>query len=172
MLILALLTACLQSAPIAQADEVPPGGKIVDGVIYDAAGKVFGCEGGGNWCSPNPLHGWTEPTLGKCDDIKLLTQYEYSYIRKNFCTLCKDVNEEACVMDWPVNDVPECSFFDGLRNGIFAYYGYPFKNATWREKFKAWYVENPTYNESMLSEAARKNVATLKKIAETKQGCQ
>lgn len=40
------------SAPPATRDgEVPDGGWVKDGVIYDAAGEVQGCEGGGNWCA-------------------------------------------------------------------------------------------------------------------------
>ena len=32
----------------------PPGGWIQDEVIYDAQGNVYGCYGGGNWCSRAP----------------------------------------------------------------------------------------------------------------------
>lgn len=36
----------------------PPGGCKLDGVIYEANGSVWGCEGGGNWCaSSGPLRG-------------------------------------------------------------------------------------------------------------------
>ena len=39
-------------------EDIPPGGCLVDGVIYDSKGQVYGCSGGGNWCaSVGPLRG-------------------------------------------------------------------------------------------------------------------
>lgn len=36
----------------------PPGGCKQDGIIYQANGSVWGCEGGGNWCAnAGPLPG-------------------------------------------------------------------------------------------------------------------
>lgn len=154
------------------APVVPPGGKVKDGVVYDAKGNPLGCEGGGNWCNPNPLKTWVEPTLPKCDTVALLTKYDFAWLEKNYCDLCKAEDERACVLDWPVSDVVSCTYWDELRNGIFAYYGYPFKNPTWRERFKAWYTENPNYAESMLSAESVRNVALLKKMAETHQRCE
>lgn len=47
-----------EPAPAPEAPPVveqpPAGGWIQDEVIYDAEGNVYGCVGGGNWCSDSP----------------------------------------------------------------------------------------------------------------------
>ena len=37
--------------PPVDTESPPPGGCVVDSVIYDESGAVYGCGGGGNWCS-------------------------------------------------------------------------------------------------------------------------
>ena len=59
---LALLGALRFALAVISATLVQAGaGCTVDGIEYDAAGNVIGCEGGGNWCAGAP------PQPGICD---------------------------------------------------------------------------------------------------------
>ena len=89
------------------------------------------------------------------------------------CELCGKTEPERCVMDWPVNDVPECEYFDTLRNSIYAWYGRPFETTKWNAWFAKvpWYKVNPAYTDSLLSPAAVHNVAALKAIVAKAQVC-
>ena len=44
------VTILAQGEALASKD-IPPGGCSVGGIIYDSKGRVYGCEGGGNWCA-------------------------------------------------------------------------------------------------------------------------
>ncbi len=116
---------------------------------------------------------WTAPPLLMCDDTRLLVTYDYEYIQTHICDLCGKTEPERCVMDWPVNDVPECGYFDELRNNIYAYYGRPFETPKWHDWFAKvpWYKVNPNYTDTLLSAEARHNVATLKSIVAKAQVC-
>lgn len=116
---------------------------------------------------------WKAPELPACTEIALLVKYDYAYVQQNYCNLCKHVDEHACVLDWPSSDVPSCAYFDQMRNGIYAYYGYTFQKEEWKKHFGAqpWYTPDPNYDAARMSPEATRNIALLKTMAEKKQGC-
>lgn len=116
---------------------------------------------------------WEPPALPACSDLALLVQHDFAYVQANICTLCGSVSSNYCEMDWPTNDVPLCSDFDKMRNGIYAYYGRPFTTDQWKTYFasQSWYKVNPEYSDALLSEAAKRNVALLKKFADEGTSC-
>lgn len=118
-----------------------------------------------------PASSWVAPALPACDPTALLVKYDFEYVQRNYCELCKGQDEYACEFDWPSNDVPLCTLWDEMRNGIYAYYGYPFKKQEWREKFKSFYKEDPTFTEARMSAEAKRNIALLKSWGEQKKNC-
>jgi hypothetical protein len=123
--------------------------------------------------NPAPASTWQPPAVPACSDIALLVNYDYSYVQANICQLCGAANPSACEYDWPTNDVPQCSYFDQLRNGIYAYYGRPFESEKWKAYFakQTWYRVNPAYTDALLSPAAKRNVALLKDMADKGERC-
>jgi hypothetical protein len=120
-----------------------------------------------------------DPTAGKSmkeicsDDVLLLTKYKWDDLRdgafaKNCCVKgALGTDNDLCQLDWPSSDMPECGFFDELRNGIFARYGYQFKDAKWQALFgeKDWYQPRSDFNNAWLPAVATANVTTLKVFA-------
>ncbi len=120
-----------------------------------------------------PASAWKPTELPACHELSLLVKYDYAYIQQHYCELCKDVDDQACVLDWPSSDVPSCSYFDQLRNGIYAYYGYNFQKAEWKDYFttQPWYSADPAFDAARMSAQANRNIALLKTMVEKKQGC-
>jgi hypothetical protein len=120
-----------------------------------------------------------DPTAGKSqkdicnDDVLLLTKYAWDDLRadgfrKHCCVKgALGVNDDRCELDWPSSDMPECGFFDELRNGIFARYGYTFKDPQWQKAFadKPWYTPRADFDQAWLSSTVQANVASLKVFA-------
>lgn len=120
-----------------------------------------------------------EPTAGKSmkeicsDDVLLLTKYAWDDLRgggfqKHCCVKgALGVDDDRCQLDWPSSDVPECGFFDELRNGIFARYGYTFKDPQWQKAFadKAWYTPRADFEQAWLPSMVQANVTSLKAFA-------
>ena len=63
-------------------EDVPKGGCVVDGVIYDATGNVYGCSAGGNWCSSSP------PLAGGCVGAQ---QRQLKQLDKDLDSLLKEI---------------------------------------------------------------------------------
>jgi hypothetical protein len=108
------------------------------------------------------------------DNALLLTAHSFESLQSGgYCKLCKPFDESACELDWPFSDVPPCSAYDEMRNGIFAFYGRPFEKPEWRALFatKSWYVADAAFTEARLSDVAKKNVAFLKQAATEKRAC-
>jgi hypothetical protein len=120
-----------------------------------------------------PVATWQPQSLPACSDVALLVKYDYAYVQQNICALCGKTDPMFCEMDWPANDVPACSDFDAMRNGIYAYYGRAFETEKWKAHFAAqsWYRVNPAYSDALSSPEARRNVATLKAIADAGAAC-
>lgn len=121
-----------------------------------------------------------DPTAGKSmkdicnDDVLLLTKYTWDDLRfngafnKNCCVKgALGTDDDRCQLDWPSSDMPECGFFDELRNGIFARYGYVFKDAKWQQTFgdKDWYQPRSDFNTSWMPKVATDNATALKAFA-------
>jgi hypothetical protein len=108
------------------------------------------------------------------DSALLLTAHAFESLQNGgYCALCKPFDEMACELDWPFSDVPPCSAYDEMRNGIFAFYGRPFEKPEWRALFakKSWYAADASFTEARLSDIAKKNVAFLKQAASEKRAC-
>jgi hypothetical protein len=103
----------------------------------------------------------------------LLSQYPYETLQKDYCSLCGDHDEFACVQGWPTNDVPSCFLYDGMRNGLYARYGYAFSTPEWQAWIGEadWYTANPDYDEAKLSPVARANGKHLKSLAVAGETC-
>lgn len=116
---------------------------------------------------------WQPPALPVCSSVSLLTRYDYAYVQANYCELCKSADENACELDWPSSDVPECKVYDQMRNGIYAYYGRAFETEQWKAHFAKlpWYKVNPAYSDALLSAEAKRNVVLLKEMAEKGTSC-
>ncbi|MDP2313425.1 MAG: YARHG domain-containing protein [Pseudomonadota bacterium] len=116
---------------------------------------------------------WQPPGLPVCSNVALLVKYDYAYVQQHICELCGKSDPNACEFDWPANDVPSCSDFDEMRNGIYAYYGRAFETEKWKAHFasKPWYRVNPHYSDALLSKEAQRNVAVLKAIADSGSAC-
>ena len=55
-------------------------GCSVRGIIYDATGAVWGCEGGGNWCGGMPAQpGICERTTNITVPVALVGQWSYAF---------------------------------------------------------------------------------------------
>jgi hypothetical protein len=75
-------------------------------------------------------------------------------------------DDDRCQLDWPSSDVPECGYYDEVRNGLFARYGYVFKEAKWQKHFAAtdWYAPRADFDTAWLPKVVQANVATLKPL--------
>jgi hypothetical protein len=128
-----------------------------------------------------------DPTMGKtmndiCNDPALmLTRYAWDDLSSggHAARCCVDgalgAFEGCGELDWPSSDVPDCAFFDELRNEIFARYGYTFTDPRWRSHFAAtpWYRPRADFDAALLPPVARANVATLKAmVSPTARSCQ
>lgn len=122
---------------------------------------------------PDPLAGKSMKEICS-DDVLLLTRYGWDDLRfkgafKSNCCVAGalGVDDDRCELDWPSSDVPECDFFDELRNGVFARYGYVFKDARWQKHFGAlpWYAPRADFDNAWLPAVAQANVLALKAFA-------
>ena len=94
--------------------------------------------------------------------------------KKLCCEGAQPVHDDGiCELDWPSSDVPDCSMWDHMRNGIFARYGYVFSGQEWKDVFEktSWYTPRSDFDAAWLSETAQANVALLKKYAADKHLC-
>lgn len=111
-----------------------------------------------------PVAAWVEPVVPKCSYADVLTKYDFDALKGGmYCQVCKDVDDSACLLDWPSSDGLTCALLDELRNEIFAFYGRPFQQPRWKTRFaaKTWYVASADYSDARLSPTARINVAKL-----------
>lgn len=157
----------------------------------------LGVEGAGTWVNVNGIRRSclqdAEPYLwnlerlqGQLDPVAstpldqscgkptvLLSQYPFETLQTDYCELCGDHDDSACVLDWPTNDVPSCFLYDGLRNGLYARYGYAFSTPEWQAWIADadWYTANPDYDETKLSPVARANGKHLKSLAVEAKAC-
>jgi hypothetical protein len=121
-----------------------------------------------------------DPTAGKSmrdicnDDALLLTKFKWADLRENgaFTRNCcvkgaLGEDDDRCQLDWPSSDMPECGFFDELRNGIFARYGYVFKEPKWQQHFgaKDWYQPRSDFSNAWVPKIAADNATALKAFA-------
>lgn len=129
---------------------------------------------------PNPP---ADPLAGKstrelCEDQGLmLIKWEFEALQADFKGICCGPDglqdEPWCELDWPFSDVPPCDAYDGMRNHIYARYGYDFQDPRWEQEFERrdWYQQRQDFDEGWLSPVAVKNVATLKQRKADKVGC-
>jgi len=129
---------------------------------------------------PEPLKGKTAHDMcDRSDESLLLIKYSVETLmaggwKKACCEGEKPARTDGiCELDWPSSDVPDCSMWDDLRNGIYARYGYTFSSQAWKDRFEkeGWYQPRADFDESWLSDTARANVAVLKKYAADKFMC-
>lgn len=144
----------------------------------DLSNVDVGDVGGGK--APTKGGAKPDPTAGKSmkdicnDDVLLLTKYSWDDLRfngafnKNCCVKgALGTDDDRCQLDWPSSDMPECGFFDELRNGLFARYGYQFKDPKWQKLFgeKAWYQPRSDFDNAWMPKVAQGNVTSLKAFA-------
>lgn len=119
--------------------------------------------------SPKPVPAACEEPFG------LVARYDFAWLEENVCQLCGGADEEApwCALDWPFSDVPSCDVWDEMRNGVFAYYGYPFKDARWKARFERerWYRRDEGFTPEKLPAPARRNVKLFKQFKEERRAC-
>ena len=126
---------------------------------------------------PDPFAGKT--TAQFCaDDSLVLVKWDFDQAQRDFHRLCcgKDGlgDDLRCELDWPFSDVPSCTAWASLRNGIYARYGYPFTKAEWQKTYAAtpWYERREDFEASWLPAVAAANVEKLKQLEKDHVGCQ
>ena len=127
--------------------------------------------------APDPLKGLSLAEI--CGDSGLaLIKFDYQALSSDFAGTCcgpggMPEDEGLCQMDFPFNDVPECSAYAYIRNSIYARYGYPFDKQEWVTAFgnMPWYTRRADFQEAWLSDTARANVARLQQLEKDKVGC-
>ena len=125
----------------------------------------------------DPLAGKTLLEICQSDVLSLISwSYKDRQSRNN--ELCCGPggfaeDDMECMLDWPFSDVPSCSAYDEMRNGIFAQYGRSFKSEKWKKHFASqdWYTPRPDYSDDWLSENAKANVQLLIEMKANKVGC-
>lgn len=126
--------------------------------------------------APDPLAGKSVAEIC-ADDTLALIRWDYDQLQTSFSELCCGVgkleDDGRCELDWPFSDVPSCSAYDALRNGIYARYGYPFQDRYWGEHFggQPWFQLREDFDSSWLSAAATTNVQRLKELKADKIAC-
>ena len=129
---------------------------------------------------PAPLAGKTAHDMCQGDDesLMLIGHRVDELIDGGWKKLCCEgdppvYDDGICELDWPSSDVPDCSMWDRMRNGIFARYGYVFRGQEWKDVFEKapWYTPRSDFDMAWLSETAQTNVALLKKYAAEKYLC-
>ena len=106
----------------------------------------------------------------------MLVKYRFDELQDDKCSdVCctLDASHWCCESDWPFPDVPSCSAYAELRNGLFARYGYPFEDVEWRQRFEgeAFYRRRDDFRPEWMSSVARKNVEILKHLEDSGEGC-
>ncbi len=127
--------------------------------------------------APDALKGLSRAQL--CWTERILVKWSYDELQTGFRDLCCTHPEGLgpdgafCDLDWPFSDVPPCAAYDDMRNGIFAFYGYPFTTDTYRDKYANidWYVKRDDFDIDWLPQVAKDNVATLKRLKEDEVAC-
>lgn len=127
---------------------------------------------------PDPLAGKTLKQVCE-DDALLLLKAPWDELRGGgFHKLCcgkgaLGPDGGACPFDWPSGDVPGCSDLDRLRNRVFAYYGYPFKDPKWKAEFggEPWYRARADFQMSWIPSVGQANTAFLKAYTAQGTGC-
>ena len=124
-----------------------------------------------------------DPLVGKdlrdiCSSYFLsLIKWRFAELQSNFNELCctkEGLNSDLpCGLEWPFSDVPSCSAYDELQQGIYASYGRPFDSAHWKKRFaeESWYSPREDYSEVWLSATAVENINTLNHLKKTKVHC-
>ncbi len=163
MLVLALALACGDASTTTATAAAPPPSQ--PSAQPAAAAAPF-----------DPLAGRSPAEICRDNGLALI-KWDFDQLQQGFHGLCCGsdgiAGELACDLDWPFNDVPPCHAYDELRNHIFARYGYPFKGAEWQQAFGAqpWYQRRDDFDESWLSDAAKRNVDKLKQLKASGTGC-
>ena len=126
---------------------------------------------------PDPLSGKTLTEI--CDSYSLvLIRFDFEILHNGFADICcgdgRLEDDMRCELDWPFNDVPPCTAYDELRNAIYMHYGYPFTTAKWQDRAQKMpgYERREDFSPSWLSEVAKKNVETLKRLKQDRVACQ
>ena len=106
-----------------------------------------------------------------------LIKWRYAELQNNFTELCctpEGLNSDLpCGLEWPFSDVPSCTAYDHLQQGIYASYGRPFKSAVLQKRFaeEPWYSPREDYSEVWLNATAVENISTLAHLKKTKVHC-
>ncbi|MGI9335063.1 MAG: hypothetical protein ACR2RL_18110 [Gammaproteobacteria bacterium] len=141
------------------------------------ASAPAGAEERGERATPDPVSGKSLAQI--CDSYTLvLIRFDFETLQSSFADVCCGngglQDDMRCEMDWPFNDVPPCTAYDELRNGIYMHYGFPFTTAKWRDRAKKMpgYERRNEFSPNWLSETAKKNVQTLKRLKKDRVACE
>ena len=124
----------------------------------------------------NPLDGKSLRDI--CSSYFLsLIKWRFAELQNNFNEMCctKEAldSDLPCGLEWPFSDVPSCTAYDELQQGIYASYGRPFESGPWKQRFaeEPWYSPRDDYSEIWLSATAVENIETLAHRKKTKVHC-
>lgn len=77
-----------------------------------------------------------------------LAMYDFDHLQQHYCDVCGAYDSNACVLDWPFNDVPDCKEYDVIADRLRAMYGV-----------------------AEYSDVATRNLAVLEERKATQNGC-
>ena len=124
----------------------------------------------------DPLAGKTPGEI--CESTALLLiRYPYEALEADYAGLCCTPEargpHDECELDWPFSDVPPCTAYDDMRNGLFAAYGFPFKSPKWKKRFDGFpgYTRREDFDPGWLNATALANVKKLKKLKAERVSC-
>ncbi len=166
---------------------VSKGGKIISTVActgdfeehWELVEGKFGAAAGAGGKTPSKGGPKPDPLAGKSmkeiceDDSLMLIKFKWDDLRekdtfkKNCCVKGALGNDDRCELDWPSSDMPDCDYFDNTRNGIFARFGYVFKDPRYQAMFGAesWYQPRADFDGAWVPKLAADNAAKLKVFA-------
>jgi hypothetical protein len=74
-----------------------------------------------------------------------------------------DAYKTACHKDMPDLELTDCAKLDQIRKCVFAAHGFVFKQARWKKAYdkKSWYVANPAFRPTQITELEHANVVDL-----------
>jgi hypothetical protein len=125
----------------------------------------------------DPLTGKSLLEICQSDALSLIKwSFEERQSKSNeLCCIEGGFPEDAieCMLDWPSSDVPSCSIYDEMRNGIFARYGRSFQTKKWKDHFasKDWYIPRDDFIEVWINPVAMANVRLLVDMKNQKINC-
>lgn len=114
-----------------------------------------------------------------CADSSLaLLKWDVETLRAEFHSICcagdaLPPDDMECSLDWPFSDVPSCRAWAHMRNSVYARYGYPFEDPTWRRTVEKqpWYQRRDDFEPSWLTPVAQRNVERLRGYERDKVAC-